>query len=120
MNALQTTLLATSLLFVTYSAATTPAHAGGTLTATFTPDVSRAEKQTNLAADVAIDVARQGLPVRPEVEALQDSVGVEEMTYIGLPDQCVIQFMLTQELNQLHAPCTAVSSTANRARSMAK
>jgi hypothetical protein len=30
-------------------------------------------------------------------------VGVEELTYIGLPDQCVIQFMLTQELNQLHA-----------------
>ena len=26
----------------------------------------------------------------------------------------------TIKLNQLHAPCTAVSSTANRARSMAK
>ena len=103
MNALQTALLASSLLLVTYSAAPAPAHAGGKPGANFTPDVSRAERQTNLAADVAIEVARQGLPVRPEVEALQDSVGVEELTYIGLPDQCVIQFMLTQELNQLHA-----------------
>lgn len=112
MKTLHTALLASSFLFVTYVAVPTPAHAGGKRCAQFV-DTARAEMQTNVDIDVAIDVARHGLPIRSEVEALQKSVVTENFTYIGPPDPCVLQLMLDHELAQLVA--RAANYMANEA-----
>ena len=98
MKTLHTALLASSFLFVTYVAAPAPAHAGGWRCEQL---AGHAEKNTNAAIDAALDAARRGLPIRSEVEALRTVVGVEEFTYVGMPDQCVIQMMIEHELAKL-------------------
>jgi hypothetical protein len=103
MKSLATALLAPALLAASYLASAPSAEAGGKRCASYSEDTLSAEVQTNADLDAAIDLARHGFPVRAEVEALRHSVAAEELTYVGLPDQCVIQHMLTQELNQLHA-----------------
>ncbi len=102
MKTLHTTLLAASFFLVTYVAAPTTAHAGGWFCAQAAADSTTVEKLVNGDTDIALAVARQGLPCRVEVEALQGSVASENFTYIGIPDQCVIQVLLTQELEDLH------------------
>lgn len=103
MKPLATVLIASAFLAATYVASSAPARAGGKRCAAYVDQVLAAEDQTNADLDVSLDLAAHGYPVRPEVERLQSSAAEEDLMYVGLPDQCVIQLMLTQELNQLQA-----------------
>jgi hypothetical protein len=106
MKPVHNVLLASSFLIVTYVAAPAPAHAGGWLCAQSVEQES-AQKKVDSDTDIVLDVARHGLPCRPEVEALKAAVEAENLTYVGIPDQCVIQALLDQEMADLRARAAA-------------
>jgi hypothetical protein len=104
MKLAHTALLASAFLVVSYVVVPAPAQAGGRACAAL---VSNAKKSVDDATDLAIDVARRGLPVRRQVEALEVSVQAELLSKSDIPDMCVVHTMLTQELVDLCARADA-------------
>lgn len=103
MKTLHTALLASTFLCVTYVVVPGPARASSSwITQVGFIEASREEKQTNHATDVALDAASKGFPIHDEVDTMKTSVDLEDLNHFPVPDACVIQTQLAEELGDLY------------------
>ncbi|MBL8857179.1 MAG: hypothetical protein JNL28_01560 [Planctomycetes bacterium] len=103
MKIVQTTLLASSFLFVTYVVAPTRAVAGGWQCQAQWENAQQVGEQVDTSLSAAIAKSRKGLTCIDEVSALDVAVAGENDLFAGLMDPCLIEEVLDQELQDLHA-----------------